>query len=151
MSKTPEELAEEWLINNRVELMTNADAFIAGYEVAKEQYKVAIETYEDVAKQMLNEALRIMKPQKQFADVSVVIDHIPDTEKMVWISVNDRLPEIGEHVLVTHRTSQDYDSLQVMEAARLDEDQYEIWGGFAILADYVDYWMPLPEPPKHDK
>lgn len=68
-----------------------------------------------------------------------------------WISVKERLPELYEYVLVTHRTSLDYDRLRVMEAIRLNDYEYEVCGNAGILADYVDYWMPLPEPPKEAK
>jgi hypothetical protein len=33
--KTPEQLAEEWLINTQSELMTNYDSFLAGYKAAQ--------------------------------------------------------------------------------------------------------------------
>ena len=58
----------------------------------KDEYKVAIDTYNDVAKQMLEEAVRIMSPQNQLADASKVMnspekqdscEHILDMEKMV--------------------------------------------------------------------
>lgn len=68
--------------------------------------------------------------------------------KPQWISVKERLPEIGVYVLVTHRTSEDHTNLKVMEAMRISNEEYELCGGYAILADYVDYWMPLPEAPK---
>jgi hypothetical protein len=35
--KTPEEMAEEWLINNQSELMTNYDSFLVGYKAANER------------------------------------------------------------------------------------------------------------------
>ena len=35
--KTPEQLAEEWLINNQSELMTNYDSFLAGYKAGQEE------------------------------------------------------------------------------------------------------------------
>jgi len=65
-----------------------------------------------------------------------------------WVSTKDMLPKIGEYVLVTHRTSQDSDSLVVMEAKRLNESEYIIDGGDGILVEYVDHWMPLPKAPE---
>jgi hypothetical protein len=65
-----------------------------------------------------------------------------------WISTKDRLPEIGEYVLVTHRISQDYDGAKVMEARRLNKFEYTVGDGEGLLAEYVDYWMPLPAAPK---
>jgi hypothetical protein len=68
-----------------------------------------------------------------------------------WISIKDRLPEIEEHVLITYRTSQDYGSLKVMQAFRINDCEYVVdvySDGTCVLSDYVDYWMPLPEPPE---
>lgn len=65
-----------------------------------------------------------------------------------WISVKDRLPEIGHRILVTHRTSGDYANLKVMEAWRISDDEYCVPEDYSILAHDVDYWMPLPEPPE---
>jgi hypothetical protein len=59
--KTPEEMAEEYADSC---LTTNAyilskDAFLAGYKAAQETYKVAIEAFEEVAQQMMDEAVRL--------------------------------------------------------------------------------------------
>ena len=62
---------------------------------------------------------------------------------MEWISVKDRLPEIGEHVLVF---ANDIVSSWV-EIAWMDKSDWH------TSSDYewpclVDFWMPLPESPK---
>jgi len=66
MSKTPEELAEEytrdwWGSLPEAEGMRKSarENFLAGYKAAQETYKVAIEAYENVAQQMMNEAVRL--------------------------------------------------------------------------------------------
>ncbi len=153
-TKTPEEMAEEHANKempdrpkeNIWKAVCKFD-FLAGYQAAKDEYKVAIDTYNDVAKQMLHEAVRIMTPTDEIAEDVLGACNVPEKPDG-WISVKDRLPEIGEYVLVTHRTSEDYTNLGVMEATRVNDDEYETWGDFGLLADYVDYWMPLPPPPK---
>lgn len=164
--KTPEEMGQkyrDWLAQSGGGV--NAfDAFMAGYEAAKDMYKDAIETYENVAKQMLQEAVRIMSLKDPLADASKVMckttmeqiktvdndELMPITNLLTpakWISVKDRLPEIGHRILVTHRRSEDYANLHVLEARRISDDEYCLPEDYSILAHYVDYWMPLPEPP----
>jgi len=116
--KTPEEMAEEHIRYDNESAYWTKHAFLAGYQAAKDQ----------------------------LADAGKVMNSSNNSNG--WISVKDRLPEVDKYVLVTHRTSQDYTNLKVMEACRISDDEYEIWGDHAILADYVDYWMPLPEAPK---
>lgn len=61
-----------------------------------------------------------------------------------WISVNDRLPEIGEEVLIAFS---DYD---LMVGELLPDGQ-----GFANPYERVNYkivthWMPLPQKPESE-
>ena len=64
-----------------------------------------------------------------------------------WISVEERLPEPGQGVLV-------YDDCEYMSVADYTHDKhfptvYE----FHVNGEYepgVTHWMPLPEPPKED-
>ena len=63
---------------------------------------------------------------------------------MEWISVDDRLPEIGRDYLVT-------DGIVCMVAAF--RTQAGIWDFWTIKwwdTSDVTHWMPLPEPPKED-
>jgi hypothetical protein len=105
MSKTPEELAidycepilsddyakeigrEDWVGTRCVKVGEGHEmykAFLAGYKAAQETYKVAIEAYENVAQQMMDEAVRIMIPAHEIAEdvlgASKVIDPI---EKLI--------------------------------------------------------------------
>ena len=66
-----------------------------------------------------------------------------------WISVEDRLPEIGEAVLVICRFGK-------MIVSELDG----YWGKERLFWTYpnwveeqieVTHWMPLPEPPKEEE
>ena len=63
-----------------------------------------------------------------------------------WISVKDRLPEIGKSVLVYY-PKWDGDEIQV---AKLEDDgmMFDICGEFNIGTGVITHWMPLPKPPK---
>jgi hypothetical protein len=118
--KTPEELAEEYRDTRaNIDSFSVQKAFIAGYQAAKESNSP-------------------VKPDGCNSS----------NNSDGWISTKDRLPEIGEYVLVTHRISQDYDGAKVMEARRLNKFEYTVGDGEGLLAEYVDYWMPLPAAPK---
>lgn len=54
-----------------------------------------------------------------------------------WISVKDRLPEIGERVLIYSR--------QTLEAIRYEGKKFNRFG---VSVDDATHWMPLPAPPK---
>ena len=63
-----------------------------------------------------------------------------------WISVKERLPEIGRSVLIYY-PKWGGDEIQV---AKLEDDEmmFDICGEFNIGVGVVTHWMPLPEPPK---
>ena len=63
-----------------------------------------------------------------------------------WISVKDRLPEIGKSVLINY-PKWDGDEIQV---AKLEDNgmMFDICGEFNIGTGVITHWMPLPEPPK---
>lgn len=63
-----------------------------------------------------------------------------------WISIKDRLPEIGRSVLIYY-SPWEGDAIQV---AKLDCDRltFDICGEFNVGVWIVTHWMPLPEPPK---
>lgn len=54
-----------------------------------------------------------------------------------WISVKDRLPKIGERVLIW--------TCQTLEAVMYEKGKFNRFGADI---DYATQWMPLPEPPK---
>jgi hypothetical protein len=139
--KTPEQMAEEFAANKWREwddyVVDEAKAaFLAGYQAAKDEYKVAIDTYNDVAKQMLEEAVRIISPQDQVADADKVMNSSNNSNG--WISVKERLPEDYVDVLW-------YDPIS-LQPMRVDMN------GALWRADFtngsVTHWMPLPEAPK---
>jgi hypothetical protein len=154
MSKTPEELAEEWMNEEygdtshwvRMGKDMSIDAFLAGYQAAKDEYKVAIDTYNDVAKQMLHEAVRIMTPTDEIAEDVLGASNVPEKPDG-WISVKDRLPEIGVDVLIS------YGRLPFYHLAFLTHNGDIQWfngnhSNIEYSLDDVTHWMPLPAPPK---
>lgn len=67
-----------------------------------------------------------------------------------WISVKDRLPEDGEHVLIWYEYFR-YGSYNRMYKTYEIAYQYDgFWSGVNPLGQKsrVFAWMPLPEPPK---
>ena len=87
MTKTPEEMAEEWINNSRLLLMDRpvTEAFLAGYKAAMDQ---------------LADAGKVNSPKK--------LDG--------WISVKDKLPEVNQYegklpdgTLLFHRSWYDSD------------------------------------------
>lgn len=69
-----------------------------------------------------------------------------------WISVKDRLPEVGEQVIV-YRQKKDHKSKKEIcfdSIAILCHDNL-VWWNSHFLGYEVTHWMPLPEPPKGAK
>jgi hypothetical protein len=130
--KTPEEMAYDYGEKfDGVEISKN-DINIAWYE----GYKAA---------------------QDQLADADKVMpdtcEHILDMGKMVdvngWISVKDRLPEIGEWVLINgpevcQRIEPPSASWKAEYAWNTDHESF-------YYPEDITHWMPLPEPPKEEE
>lgn len=144
--KTPEQLAEEyerfnWCVNGL------KSAFLAGYQAAKDTYKDAISAYEDVAKQMLEEAVRIMSPKDQFADTGKVI-------RLVWEQIwsvvppstdSGSTPLFNETVLGYTRDGRMVFACHVHDGWVIESD------GMERPMSYITHYMPLPEAPKGEK
>lgn len=63
-----------------------------------------------------------------------------------WTSVNDRLPEANEEVLIAYwHKPNDGESFWLIEVSFLSSNGtwYQLEG-----IENIEYWMPLPEPPK---
>lgn len=86
-------------------------------------------------------------------DVLDSIDDAPTiTPKPVWISINDRLPEVGEEVLVFTNGC-----IRVWSLIQPDKESADVcweddYGYFQCDEGIktVTHWMPLPEPPKEE-
>ena len=63
------------------------------------------------------------------------------TMEMEWISVNDRLPERMQPVIVCR------DNGKVEQGYRDVGDWWKVYG---TRTKKVTHWMPLPEPPKEE-
>jgi hypothetical protein len=173
MNKTPEQMAAEWYWANVTEqapvvMLTNPvkhppcprKAFLAGYQAAKDEYKVAIDTYNDVAKQMLEEAVRIMSPKDQLADADKVMN--PPEKPPCWISVKERLPEYDQLVLLWQSELQaqfvgrrrDSGIVSPLYYWECTSDFFEAWKEIyhpkLMNEEVVTHWMPLPAAPKEE-
>lgn len=69
-----------------------------------------------------------------------------------WISVKDRMPNVGEYVLVADWYSGiNYGMVKAYYNSLwfIDEDSLDVWGDSKVdLGFDPTHWMPLPEPPK---
>lgn len=61
-----------------------------------------------------------------------------------WISVNDRLPEVGERVLATDGAF--VGEMYINKRGRWQ--RYNVNDSALLMALDILWWMPLPEPPK---
>ena len=81
-------------------------------------------------------------PNKCIANIDYA-DLIKDLEKQLtlqWVKVTDRLPEIGQMILV-----------YVPSIDMICRDQYRHFEGInknSFVYKGVTHWMPLPEPPE---
>jgi hypothetical protein len=65
-----------------------------------------------------------------------------------WISVEERLPEVGKEVLICDARDS-FLGMFSLEEMKSDEVYYWFDGdGWRLPSDEVTHWMPLPEPPK---
>lgn len=75
-------------------------------------------------------------------DALAIAGMFAEKGKSAWVSMNDRLPEAGENVIV-------WNNLGVIALAWLnDNGAWEQPGGECYSFPCVTHWMPLPDPPK---
>ena len=118
-NKTPEQLAEEYA-NNQGDLedtycwRADRDGFLAGYQAAKDQ----------------------------LADVDKVMNSSNNSNG--WISVKERLPEVGAPCLVTCHEER-------YAIAEYDGIKWTTLNSIAYYHPIVTHWQGLPEAPKEEK
>ena len=68
-----------------------------------------------------------------------------------WISVEDRLPETGEEVLVYDCFGQlnEKPDLSMSSASYKNGMWYDYLGNIHFYGEDITHWQPLPEPPKN--
>ena len=140
MSKTPEQMAEEYAsfakqyvaesIRKQQMMANDKIAFLAGYKAAQDQ---------------LADAGKVMNsPDK------------PDG----WISVKERLPEINEKVLVIFRNRIALAAIEEKEDEFTKQGKFTVWKCLKLHKDDIyecypwndiTHWMPLHEAPKEEK
>lgn len=145
--KTPEQMAIKYIKD--VETARNPSVaatafpqmqrcFLAGYKAAQDQVA-------DVSKVMCNTTMEEIKAVD--TGEIIPISNLPTPGK--WISVKDRLPELGIHVLTYGIYTKD-----TIVAWRDDCDEllgmYD-WVTEDRLLSQITHWMPLPAPPEDNK
>ena len=144
MSKTPEELAEEYLRYENESHYWAKHAFLAGYQAAKDQlfeesgFRLRLFKDEADAKAAYQEALDEIPEQAAFEDGYRLGAKESQPQ---WISVKDRLPSKDDDALWFNPTlyrTMCVDCISPQWNADLEHNTYT-------------HWMPLPEPPKDAK
>jgi hypothetical protein len=135
MTKTPEEMAEEYalkLLQTQIlfkeERLRAREAFLAGYKAAQEHAHAALEEAE----------VRIQELQDQLADADKVMPQ--------WISVKDRLPDEEIDVLVCCEITINGNLTKHQQVIRFIGGNWD-----TSLPGSITYWQVLPKLPKEDK
>ena len=80
-------------------------------------------------------------------DLTSAVEMLKKRRKPKWIPVKERLPDYDEDVLVyANGLLRVWDRIKTLDDVDCWEDEYGYWVDF----NDVDYWMPLPEPPKEE-
>jgi hypothetical protein len=137
--KTPEELAHYYADRLHERIAHSGvfvEGFVAGYQVAKEHAHAALEEAES----------RIDELQSKLSDAGILTtEHLLGADNSSnnsngWISVKDRLPEVGERVLIyVPATDGDCDHWIA---------DFQMQGKWQMFGYNATHWMPLPKPPE---
>lgn len=147
MSKTPEEMAEEFadLCVSDAYYAPLKAGFLAGYQAAKELYAAKLKEANDTVAGMADECEGLK---------TIIYDNnetnLPTPAK--WISVKERLPEDGIEVLFY---SPEKEMNCCFVGYKATKNEYVDPEGNGLIArqieKYYTHWMPLPAPPKEEK
>ena len=106
----------------------------------------------------IEEAIRILTIATDNADLSVAVNNsenyfgklneacqlaADELRKRQWISVEDRLPENNNTVIVSDGNAVDLGFYNPVKGTWWSKQSLA-----AYCLDYIVYWQPLPEPPK---
>ena len=83
-------------------------------------------------------------------EAEVLADHLIMNGVTVqeWISVTERMPEIGQKCLIANREIVVRGWLRPDGVWKTGVSSDEIWSTFSLYQP--THWMPMPEPPKED-
>lgn len=154
MTKTPEELAEEYAnsITRESARFIRQDvsfAFFSGYQAAKDQlleetgFRLKLFKDDDDAKAAYQEALEEDDLDKAYHQ------GLKDGEPQ-WISVKQQMPDVHEEVLVNIV----YPIERIEKLAYRFEGEKAEWfvlsdpQGYFWNEEWITHWMPLPKPPE---
>lgn len=168
MSKTPEQMAGEYLdqdkvvcaaINRDAEDLVK-DAFLAGYQAAQLKAKIEFAAKYDHKSPLQVIAAEYVKRRGTIGPLALLEENrfIDGYEAGLhasqphWISVKDRLPEEGLEVLIFGKILNDFSKvLGVRARFQGDQSWKYTWESEDIhiyTQDDVTHWMPLPKPPE---
>lgn len=137
MSKTPEEMAEEYANSTDScdvdqEYAFAYKGFLAGYKAAQDQLA-------DVSKVMCNTTMEEIKA----VDTGEIIPITNLLTPAKWISVKDRLPDIYQRVLILIRGRVFISSIEEEYGDEYRDGVIRFWDGDWDWPE-VTHWMPLP-------
>jgi len=81
-----------------------------------------------------------------FKDAADAIEELVDAVPH-WISVEERLPESGERVLIMFKPFEDDENISI---GWLTKSGFDCYDDSVYFFRSVTHWMPLPEPPKEE-
>ena len=89
----------------------------------------------------------LLKKGFYLAIVKAALESAPTIEQPAWISVEDRLPDDGEEVLLYDRVFRFYELGTYHKRGKVLDPYWAIAGNTYPISDYT-HWMPLSQPPK---